>query len=88
MIIALDYDGTYTADPVLWDGFIGYAKAAGHTVVMATMRHEPEEPIEHEVDCRVIYTGRQAKRAYLAAFGIAPQIWIDDNPFWIYQDAL
>ena len=29
MIIDLDYDGTYTRAPVLWDGFIALAEAEG-----------------------------------------------------------
>lgn len=43
MLIALDYDGTYTADPVFWETFIVSARVHGHTVVCITMRHEHEE---------------------------------------------
>ena len=44
MRIALDYDGTYTADPDLWDKFINSCRD------------------KHDV-------------------------WIDDNPEWIFQDS-
>lgn len=90
MLIALDYDGTYTADPAFWDRFLKVAKEAGHEVVCATMRHEHEgaEVIGSLPGLKVVFTGRQAKRAFLAERGIFPSIWVDDNPAWIYQDAL
>ena len=90
MLIALDYDGTYTADPLLWDGFLQSAKKAGHEIVCATMRHEHEgaDVIESLPGILVVFTGRQAKRTFLAERGIFPTIWIDDNPAWIYQDSL
>lgn len=85
MLIALDYDGTYTADPGLWDLFITSAIARGHEIEVVTMRH-PHEPIKMPIP--VVYTGRQAKRQFVEALGRRVQIWIDDNPHWIYQDAL
>lgn len=45
LLIALDYDKTYTADPVLWETFIAAAKHRGHSVIIATMRY-PEEGAE------------------------------------------
>ena len=42
MLIALDYDETYTADPVLWDRFIGDANDHGHTVWIVTARRDTE----------------------------------------------
>ena len=81
MLIALDYDKTYTADPVLWDDFIVAAKARKHNVKIVTMR-TPSEAIQvGGVD--VVYTSRQAKIKHIPA-----DIWIDDNPAWVYQDAL
>jgi len=35
----------------------------------------------------VVFTGRQAKRAFAEALGIFPDVWIDDNPHWIGEDA-
>lgn len=92
MIIALDYDGTYTGDPILWNEFIRNCKTRGHDIVVATMRNEgtPEEKevIEafSKMDLRIIFTNRKAKLNYLAELGIFPKIWIDDNPLWIYQN--
>ena len=77
MLIALDYDGTYTADPELWKAFITKARERGHEVKIATMRF-PTEPIP-DIGCEVIYTSRKAK------FGCMPaQIWIDDMPHFLF----
>lgn len=84
MLIALDYDGTYTLQPEFWDSFIVAVKSAGNEIVCATMRHE-SEPIE--MNCRIIYTGRQAKAKFLESIGLKPNVWIDDNPIWLYRDS-
>jgi len=81
MLIALDYDNTYTADPVLWCRFIDDAKSRGHTVVIVTMRYPREDIVNAPVD--VVYTSRQAKAGFVKA-----DIWIDDSPAWIFQDAV
>ena len=81
MIIELDYDKTYTADPVLWDDFIVAAKARRHDVKIVTLR-TPNEAIQID-GVEVIYTSRQAKMKHIVA-----DIWIDDNPAWVYQDSL
>lgn len=86
MIIGLDYDGTYTADPVLWDAFIGAARARGHEVHVVTLRHEHEQVrLGAHVD-RVHYTGRKAKREFVQFRGVTVQIWIDDMPDFIVRD--
>lgn len=87
MIIALDYDGTYTTDPVLWDAFIAAARARCHEVHIVTMRSDAE-PVRlgAHVD-RVHYTDRKAKRRYMEARGLTVQVWIDDMPEFIVGDA-
>ena len=80
MIIALDYDKTYTTDPALWDRFVADAQTSGHSIKIVTMRY-PSETIEN-APCEVIYTSRIAKAKIVKA-----DIWIDDSPHWIYQDA-
>jgi hypothetical protein len=81
MLIALDYDKTYTADPVLWDDFIKSAQDRGHTVKIVTMRR-PDE-IVNDVPIEIVYTSRKAKASYVKA-----DIWIDDSPQWVCQDSL
>jgi hydroxymethylpyrimidine pyrophosphatase-like HAD family hydrolase len=92
MLIALDYDGTYTEDPKFWEEVIRAAKIHGHTVIVATMRHEDgveckevKEIFAGKVD-RIIFTGRAAKLIHLNELGINPDIWIDDNPVWLFQN--
>lgn len=86
MLIVLDYDGTYTLDEEFWKSFYFRTTALGHKVICATMRYE-SEPIA-DMPCKVIYTGRKAKEQFLLDLGIKPDIWIDDNPAWLYQDSI
>jgi hypothetical protein len=89
MIIAIDYDDTYTHDPRLWLGFIRSAQAAGHRVVCATLRYEAEGGdmcAQLRSAVQVFFTGRKAKAAFLKAQGVEPHIWIDDSPAWIVHD--
>jgi|688.fasta_scaffold278122_2 hypothetical protein len=81
MQIALDYDKTYTADPELWEKFIGLAQARNHSVCVVTMRY-PYENIKG-LTVPVVYTSREAKVKHFIA-----DVWIDDSPNWIYQDSI
>jgi hypothetical protein len=87
MRIALDYDGTFTADPLLWTTFVHIARQHGHEVVCVTMRH-PAEGIECAPFDAVIYTGRKAKKSFMEAIGCSVDVWIDDSPVWIIRDSL
>lgn len=86
VVFALDYDGTYTAAPELWDRFIEDAHRRGYTVVCVTMR-KPEERLDVDLPCEVIYTSRRAKVPYMKRLGIRVNIWIDDSPHWLLSDA-
>ncbi|SEF31323.1 hypothetical protein ABL840_09265 [Variovorax sp. NFACC27] len=91
MLIALDFDGTFTADPDLWLSFIASSRSRGHQVCVVTMRDEFEAEDVHrqllgKVD-RIVFTARHAKLPFLEARGITPHIWIDDMPCWILSDA-
>lgn len=85
MLIALDYDKTYTADPELWDAFIKNAVFRGHKVICITMRRYPEEQIKSWY-MEIVYTDRKAKKKYAETNGYAVDIWIDDKPAWILED--
>ncbi len=93
MLIALDYDDTYTADPDMWDQFIENARMRGHSIVVATMRYSKIEgddvraALAEKVDL-IVFTERKAKKQFLRNNQIIPDIWIDDNPDWLYEDAL
>jgi hypothetical protein len=90
MLIVIDYDLTYTQDPQLWDEFIDMALLRNHNIICVTMRY-PEEgsDVINTVGkkCKVIFTGRKAKMNFLHELNIKPDIWIDDNPIWIYTDS-
>lgn len=89
MLIALDFDATYTLDPDFWDMVINIAEKRGHSVICVTMRYEYED---HQIKetigkkCEIIFTGRKSKLHFLTKKKIKPDIWIDDNPIWIYKD--
>lgn len=86
MRIALDYDGTYTADPELWGAFIAKARERGHDLVMVTMRRIGNEQIENP-PCAVVYTNRRAKAPFMERCGYKIDVWIDDNPHWIFENS-
>lgn len=78
-VIAIDYDHTWSADPVLWGMFANTAIQRGHTVVIATYRAESHQL--PPVPVPVHYTAGKAKKAFLAARGINVNIFVDDNPY-------
>lgn len=86
LLIALDYDGTFTADPPLWRNFIALCQRRGHKVVCVTMRYE-REAVDN-MPAPVIYTGRKAKIPFMQALGRHVDIWIDDMPHFVVADAL
>lgn len=79
---ALDYDGTYTADPELWDSFISACKIRGHRVVVVTARRRTEENLEivRGPDAAIYFTELAAKKWYMDKIGVKVDIWIDDDP--------
>ncbi|WP_060176651.1 hypothetical protein [Burkholderia territorii] len=91
MRIAIDYDNTYTADEFLWYHFITMAQIGGHSVELVTMRYKtPVEEIPEHI-CRLFdnveYTERKSKKSHMDSIGRPVDIWIDDMPNFIMQDA-
>jgi hypothetical protein len=94
MLLALDYDETYTRDPIFWDQVIDLAKSRGHSVICVTMRgdkpweaDEVREALQDRVEA-IIFTNRKAKRKFVAEAGCYyPSVWIDDSPNFIIFDA-
>lgn len=86
MKIALDYDKTYTLDPVFWEEVSLLAEKYRHEIRIVTYR----DPIVDNVDDKtnivdVIYTDGIAKKFYCQWFadnkkGWMPDVWIDDRP--------
>lgn len=89
MIIALDFDKTYNAEPVLWDAFIMMAEQSGHKVIIATYRHPVEDwdPLFDNLTIDKYFTDGKAKKPFLEALGVTVDIWIDDNVHSIIADS-
>lgn len=91
MIIALDYDGTFTEDPHLWVESISAWIERGHRIVIVTMRYPSESIGSALFDTvgkgNIFYTSRTAKKQFMAILGIHPNIWIDDHPQSVFMDA-
>jgi hypothetical protein len=86
MIISIDYDNTYTADPNLWDNFIKTALSIGHTVICVTAR--PEVMGQVVLDSvgqlvPVVFAGGEWKREVALKQGYKVDVWIDDMPEYI-----
>lgn len=87
MKIALDFDGTFTADPQLWLTFIIAAEDAGHEVRIVTMRCAVKDGINWmavgftDPPAKVVWCDGHAKREWCRQIGWEPDIWIDDDPY-------
>lgn len=88
MNLSIDFDDTYTRDPILWDEFITRAQERGHTVYCITAR-EPIKQFKDEVyesigllvgkdNC--LFTNAMAKAKYAFEKGVFIDVWIDDLP--------
>lgn len=91
MRIGLDYDGTITADPVLWSEFVRIAKERGHEVKVVTSRDQnPAKNGEAYRDNQsvlgwaklagvgVVFCGFKQKQDCWGA-----DVWIDDSPHMV-----
>lgn len=83
LTIAIDYDGTWTADPAAFRAIVETLHARGHHVIIATGRTEWSDDMHRgqiPATVPIHYTAGHPKRAALAAQGIHPHIWIDNEP--------
>lgn len=92
MLLALDYDETYTRDPIFWDQFIKLAISRGHSVICVTMRAECEgadvvRDLGGLVE-EIIFTDRKAKYTAVCNAGYYVSVWIDDSPNFVHTDAM
>lgn len=86
MIVAIDYDGTWTADPEAFAAFASLLRRRGHRVLLVTARasghREVLEACAAHVD-RVLFSGGGYKREHCEIEGEFVSIWIDDMPAMI-----
>lgn len=89
MLLALDFDETYTKAPSFWDDFTAMARDQGHEVIMATYRHPVADwhPLMEDIDMEIYFTDGKAKKPFLAERDVHPDIWIDDRPLTVVEDS-
>lgn len=84
MIIAIDYDNTYTADPETFNKVIAIFKEAGHDVICVTGRDDGVlgVPVRNSIGklIPVIFAGSTWKREAAKKRGYIVDVWIDDMP--------
>lgn len=86
MNISLDFDDTYTADPNMWNEFIGMCLDRGHDIRIVTFRKtNMTDPALDWLASKipVIYTGFEQKRSFTENMGWKVDVWIDDSPEFI-----
>lgn len=94
MLIALDYDDTYTRDPLLWNWFVAQALDRGHTVYCVTSRQDTMlDEIRYTLgqlipEENIIACGHDPKRTVTQNLDIMIDVWIDDNPEMIGHTSL
>lgn len=76
--ICIDYDDTYTTDPVVWSQIIGLLRAAGADVFCISARF-PNVPITG-FPGEVYYAAGKPKWEFAEEIGKKVDIWIDDWP--------
>lgn len=79
-VISIDYDDTWTEDPVMWRHIAELMRSRGHIVVMCTSRaaSNPVDGVPAWVE--VYYTNGAPKAAFMAQAGLMVSIWVDDMP--------
>ena len=89
LIFALDYDETFTDEPVLWEWFINKAKERGHSVTFVTSREDPtiqgwNDDIRADakrLGIDIVFCFGEPKATKFKA-----DVWIDDSPLSIPSD--
>lgn len=92
MKLALDYDDTYTKDPLLWNWFAKEAIDRGHQVYCVSARSEqhmddPKMTIGRVIGAENCFgTGHCPKRHFMRdVHRIKIDVWIDDMPEMIVE---
>lgn len=89
LIFALDYDETFTDEPILWEFFISKAKERGHSVTFVTSRgFHPTLDTNADIfaDAKrlcidIVFCFGEPKATKFKA-----DVWIDDKPLTIPSD--
>jgi pyridoxine 5'-phosphate synthase PdxJ len=88
VLIAIDFDDTLTADPIMFRTLTAVLKSFGHHAVCVTARRDTGENRErvsdwmkeHGIDLYTHYTSLGSKLDHMERIGVRVDIWIDDDP--------
>lgn len=85
MIVAIDYDDTFTADPTAWRNVIAALRANGHVVICVTARQGDQEDRSEIAsafsdETPIVFAGNAKKRLAAEQAGYKVNVWIDDTP--------
>jgi hypothetical protein len=85
MLIAIDYDETWSRDPAFWLAFTRLAVANGHRVIGVTARDDGDrdDMCKHYRSLTLYCTGGKMKRKFVTDRNINVDVWIDDSPEFI-----
>jgi hypothetical protein len=85
MLIAIDYDETWSRDPAFWLAVTRCAVANGHRVIGVTMRDDGDraDMCQYYRSLDIYCTGGKMKRKFVTDKGINVDVWIDDSPEFI-----
>ena len=93
ILFAIDYDGTFSADPALFRLFVNLLRAHGHESVLVTGRSD-EGPFGAEVKRAVgnlmpiVFAAGDWKKEAAAKAGYKIDVWIDDHPEYVARQNL
>jgi len=82
LLIGVDYDGTYSADPDTFDNVISEFRTAGHQVIIVTARSDQDAvSVNPSMNLEVYYTCGEPKDPYMREqHNRGVDIWIEDRP--------
>ncbi len=88
MIVAFDYDGTWSADPTVFAAVVAAFRDRGHVCLIVTNRGPTEGAAElARTGLPIIFANHGPKRAAARAVGHEVDVWIDDNPILVDKGA-
>ena len=81
---AIDYDGTYTLNPRMWDEVLEHFRDRGIIVICTTSRSPTDgqavaAALTGKVQ-KILYCGSHYKSAICRAAGYEIEVWIDNDP--------
>jgi hypothetical protein len=92
VIVSIDFDDTFTADPVAWTAIIKLLQDASHTVVCVTGRDNTPisvNQITHALPegIPIVFAGSDPKNDAAIREGFNVDVWIDDRPLRVMGKA-